>query len=282
MLEARDVQKTFGRKTVLQDIRLTLDHQVYGLLGANGAGKTTLIRCLCGLYEPTRGSILYEGVPIAQAPGFRRNLGYLPQTFGMFKELTLYEMMDYFCALKGIEKEARERDIAWALEMVNLADRAKVRVGALSGGMVRRSGIAQTLLGEGDVLLLDEPTAGLDPEERARFKTVVAQVKNRRTILISTHIVEDIEASCEQVIVLHEGRIRYEGSCQALRERAQGRVYLLSESEADHLPQPYFLLKTMETVDGIRARVLAAPGAAGRPVSPTLEDGYMALIKEIP
>ena len=279
MLEARGVSKRFGRKQALQEVTCRLENQVYGLLGANGAGKTTLIRCLCGLYRPNSGEVTYEGQPIGKSQAFLQALGYLPQSFGMFRELTLYEMMDYFCALKDIAPQARKAVIDQALDMVNLAGRSHTRVAALSGGMTRRAGIAQTLLGDGKVLLYDEPTAGLDPEERARFKTVIAQIKAGRTILISTHIVEDIEASCEQAIVLHEGKVLFQGSCAALRGQAEGHVYLVREDEVQQMQGEAFVLKTVETDGGIRCRVLTQQAQALPPQPPTLEDGYMCRVK---
>ena len=279
MLEVKGVSKRFGRKQALRDVNFRLEEQVYGLLGANGAGKTTLIRCLCGLYRPNGGEVTYEGQPIGKSMAFIQALGYLPQSFGMFRELTLYEMMDYFCALKSIAPRERKGIIDKALEMVNLADRSHTRIAALSGGMMRRAGIAQTLLGDTKVLLYDEPTAGLDPEERARFKTVIAQIKTGRTILISTHIVEDIEASCEQVIVLHEGKILFQGSCQVLRSQAEGHVYLIQEDQVQRVQGEAFVLKTVETDEGVRCRVLSQQAQDLSPQHPTLEDGYMCKVK---
>ena len=279
MLEVKEVSKRFGRKQALRDVNFRLEEQVYGLLGANGAGKTTLIRCLCGLYRPNGGEVTYEGQSIGKSTAFIQALGYLPQSFGMFRELTLYEMMDYFCALKSIAPRERKGIIDKALEMVNLADRSHTRIAALSGGMMRRAGIAQTLLGDTKVLLYDEPTAGLDPEERARFKTVIAQIKTGRTILISTHIVEDIEASCEQVIVLHEGKVLFQGSCQALRSQAEGHVYLIQEDQVQQVQGEAFVLKTVETDEGVRCRVLSQQAQDLSPQPPTLEDGYMCKVK---
>ena len=170
MLEVKKLRKSFGRKEVLHDINLQLEARVYGLLGANGAGKTTLIRCMTGLYEPQEGEILYDHEPIHKSKSFRQDLGYLPQAFGMFQELTLYEMMDYICSLKKIAINKCASAIREALTRVNLEDKANDRIKTLSGGMVRRAGIAQAILGNPRVILLDEPTAGLDPGERARFK----------------------------------------------------------------------------------------------------------------
>ena len=184
MISVRDLSKRFGRKEVLHSVNLHLEARVYGLLGANGAGKTTLIRCMAGLYEPQGGEVSYRDQPISKSKEFQGDLGYLPQAFGMFQELTLYEMMDYICAIKNIPQHECREEITKALTSVNLEDKAGDRVRTLSGGMVRRAGIAQAILGDPKVVLFDEPTAGLDPGERARFKNTVGELKKDRMILI--------------------------------------------------------------------------------------------------
>lgn len=244
MIAVRDLGKRFGRKEVLHSINLSMGNGCYGLLGANGAGKTTLIRCMAGLFEAQKGEVLYDNRPIHRLKGFQRDLGYLPQAFGMLPELTLHEMMDYMCSLKGIPRSQCAGEIAKALEFVNLEERARERVRTLSGGMVRRAGIAQAILGDPKVLLLDEPTAGLDPSERARFRNSVRELKRDRTVLLSTHIVEDVDACCDNVIVIHGGRILFSGPSDELRE-------------------------------------VAVRQAGHKGEKPTIEDGYLCLTKGI-
>lgn len=279
MIAVKDLSMSFKRKEVLHSVNLCLDGRVYGLLGANGAGKTTLIRCMVGLYEPQHGEILYDNEPISRSKRFRRDLGYLPQAFGMFQELTLYEMMDYMCSLKGIAKGKRASEIAGALTYVNLEDRAKDRIKTLSGGMVRRAAIAQAILGGSKLLLLDEPTAGLDPGERARFKNTVAKIKKGRTILISTHIVEDVDACCDSVIVIDGGRVLFHGTCGELRNIATGKVFQVSEDDLESIVGERHTLRVMEIDGKVYHRVLARESQNYPSEKPTLEDGYMCLVK---
>ncbi|CFY10843.1 ABC transporter-like [Syntrophomonas zehnderi OL-4] len=282
MLTVKNLSKSYGRKKVLHSIDLEFDNHVYGLLGANGAGKTTLIRCMTGLYEPQQGEILYHSQPIKKSPAFLHDLGYLPQAFGMFQELTLYEMMEYICCLKKIDKSQCNNEIEHALSSVNLEDKIHERIKTLSGGMVRRAGIAQAILGFSKVIFLDEPTAGLDPGERARFKNTINTIKNDRMILISTHIVEDVDACCQNVIVIEEGRVLFQGTCEQLKQAATQKVYQIKAEDSDNIIGEKFILKVSEVEGEIYHRVLAQ-GKQNYPYekNPTLEDGYMCLVKGI-
>jgi ABC-2 type transport system ATP-binding protein len=279
MIVVKDLSKSFRRKEVLHSVNLHLEAKVYGLLGANGAGKTTLIRCMAGLYELQQGKVLYHNEPIYKSKSFHQDLGYLPQAFGMFQELTLYEMMDYICSLKDIAKSKCANEITKALKYVNLEDRAKDRIKTLSGGMVRRAGIAQAILGNPKVMLLDEPTAGLDPGERARFKNIVSEIKKDRMILISTHIVEDVDACCDSVIVINEGSILFNGSCEELRNVAINKVYQIKEADLDSIVGKKFILKVGEIEGKIYYRILTSEKQNYQSEKPTLEDGYMCLVK---
>lgn len=266
MLELHDVRMRFGQKQVLKGIDLAMGEGVYGLLGPNGSGKTTLMRCVAGIYRPAAGAI--------RAP---ERVGYLPQKFGMFKQLTVYETMAYFAALKQIPHPAQKRAIMDCLERVHLADRTGDRMGALSGGMVRRVGIAQALLGDPELILADEPTAGLDPEERLRFKNVIANIRGGRTIVISTHIVEDVESNCDHIILLYGGRVLVESTANELRTQVAGKVFSVPAVKRDQLLEPYFLLH--EDVGGGTLRVLSEMSQPGEPAAPTVEDGYMLYIR---
>ncbi len=201
MLEALNINKNFGRKKVIDNLSISLEPGIYGLLGPNGAGKTTLMRCLCGIYKDKRNKILFEGRDIYADSSYFNTLGYLPQKFGLFKELKVKEGMEYIALMKGIPAGKIEDEIRRCLETVNLEDKFEDNAGSLSGGMTRRAGIAQALLGNPKVIVFDEPTAGLDPEERTRFKNAVFSLAEDKIVIISTHIVDDVAALCKKIII---------------------------------------------------------------------------------
>lgn len=269
MLELKNVSMRFGKNTALDKIDLRLGYGVYGLLGPNGAGKTTLMRCIAGILHPSGGKISGGG-PI----------GYLPQKFGMFKELTVLETMEYFAALKSIPQSQHRTCAMECLEQVHLAERAKDKVASLSGGMVRRLGIAQTLLGSPPLILVDEPTAGLDPEERLRFKNLVSSIRNNRTILISTHIVEDVESVCDHIIILNQGRILVQSTAEEIRKKAEDRVFSVPAAEKSKLKEPYFLLRDAYVEGEEFLRILSQEKQPWKSAAPTVEDGYMLYIHE--
>lgn len=281
MLTIEHVVKKYGKKEALHRVSAELEYGVYGLLGANGSGKTTLLRCICGLFALNEGTIKYRGVPIGLSARFHRELGYLPQTFGMFHELSLFEMMEYFCAMKRIPSERTVSEIDHVLHLVNLSDQRNKRISSLSGGMIRRAGIAQALLGDPKIIIMDEPTSGLDPEERARFKSVIVDKQSDQIILISTHIVEDIETSCDYVLVIHEGYFLFNGTCTELKKAAEKKVYLVPQVDVPKLSGKFFVLKKLEKGNGVFCRVLSSENRNFQPEIPTLEDGYICLIKGI-
>ena len=280
MIKLDGVKKSFGKKTVLKGIDGELGEGVYGLLGPNGSGKTTLMRCMVGLYRLQGGVIAYDGLDLDKHSEVLNRVGYLPQKFGLFKELKAYNMLEYFATLKNIPKDRQREAIERSAEVVNLSDRLHDRVGSFSGGMIRRMGIAQAILGDPQVILLDEPTAGLDPEERMRFKNIISSIRREKTILISTHIVEDVEALCDHILVMKEGLIAYSGRDSGLREWARDKVFWVCENA--NLPAASYVEKRSEEGDGVRLRVLSsAPVEGGEPAEPTVEDGYMTIIKEV-
>ncbi|MCK9312775.1 MAG: ATP-binding cassette domain-containing protein [Methanocorpusculum sp.] len=281
MIKVNNLSKSFQRKKVLHSINLELDIGVYGLLGANGAGKTTLLRCMAGLFESQQGEVLYNDEPIHKSKSFYNDLGYLPQAFGMFQELTLYEMTDYICSLRNIASNQCSSAIARALESVNLEDKARDRVKTLSGGMLRRAGIAQAILGDSKVILLDEPTAGLDPSERVRFKNTISCLKQDKMILISTHIVEDVDACCDNVIVIDEGQILFNGSCVKLKNIALNKVYQVKEADLAGIAGEKFSLKVNDKGGVVYHRVLTQDKQAFPSEEPSLEDGYMCLVRRL-
>ena len=270
MLTLTGVTKKFKNKIVLNGIDLSLQSGVYGLLGPNGAGKTTLMRCILGIYKCDGGSVQMQG-----------SAGYLPQKFGLYKELTVRDMLTYFATLKEIKEEDIPAEIERVLAVVNLSDRIGDRVGTLSGGMLRRFGIAQTLRGDANVLIFDEPTAGLDPEERMRFKNIVASLPKDKLVIISTHIVEDVEAVCDHIVIMDGGVIKSSATGKDTALLAKDKVYLVPSGTA--LPAGAFVERQVQTAAGDNAmRVISSvPIEGAAALDPTIEDGYMCAIKNI-
>lgn len=226
MLCLKNVSKGFGKKEILHDISCDLETGVYGLLGKNGAGKTTLMRCIAGIYTDWSGNITMD-----QEASNRKQIkvGYLPQGFGMFQEFRVYDALKYMCCMKKIKKKDQPKEIELCLKAVHLWDKKWIKIHSLSGGMVRRVGIAQALLGNPDILLFDEPTAGLDPEERLHFKKVLCSLGENRTVIVSTHIVEDVQKCCNYVIFMKQGTIDKMGSCKEILLEINDRAYRISE-----------------------------------------------------
>lgn len=223
-LEIRHVTKRYRDKMAAADVSLTLTAGVWGLLGANGAGKTTLMRMLAGILRPTEGQILCDGVEIgALGAAYREKLGYLPQEFGFYPEFTVQDYLEYMAALKGLPRAEAARQIDALLERVSLAEVRRKKIVKLSGGMKRRVGIAQALLNDPEILILDEPTAGLDPGERVRFRNLLSEFAQDRIVLISTHIVSDVEYIAAENAVMKDGKSSPwtppRGWCSKLKER---------------------------------------------------------------
>ncbi len=280
MIEIKHLCKNFGRKKVLKNIDCELSEGVYGLLGPNGSGKTTLMRCLTNLYPLTSGEIRING--ISSKRGSKLRIGYLPQFFGLYKELTVKDSMRLFCNLKKVKSSDEKEIIEKCLNAVNMSQYQDVSGRKLSGGMIRRVGIAQALIHEPELILFDEPTAGLDPEERMHFKKVISQLGKKETVLISTHIVEDIEASCDRVIVMNHGEICCVLSCKELVHIAERKVYACKKGDEQQIHGKYFIEKQYEEDGEIYYRILTNEACEVlTPVSPVLEDGYMCVIKEI-
>lgn len=268
MVTINNLTKKFGRMTALNEISFNFENKVYGLLGPNGAGKTTLMRCLTSIYKTRKGTINFNNA--------NENIGYLPQKFGMFKDLTVKEMMEYFANLKKLD--AKE-EIQKVVEIVNLSDRINDKIGQLSGGMIRRLGIAQAILGNPSIVIFDEPTAGLDPEERLRFKNILMEIRKEMTIILSTHIVEDVESVCDEIVIIDSGLIKQSGNRQNIANLAQGKVYEVSQQQLDGINVPYFIEKQYER-EGINTyRVITKHQLDYCPVNPTVEDGYIYTIK---
>lgn len=281
MIEIKSLKMKFKKNTVLKGIDFTFSNGVYGLLGPNGAGKTTLIRSMAGLYQPKEGQILYNGKPIGKSKEYISRLGYLPQGFGIFKELKPIEALMLMANLKGIDKKIAEQDARRVLEIVNLSDSVDKKVGAFSGGMLRRLGIAQALLGDPETVIFDEPTAGLDPEERLRFKNIISRLSKEKIVIISTHIVEDIEAVCDKIIVMNEGNIIKSGSCSEIEQCAKGKIYLVPVNDAVKLSEKAVIQKYFEREGQQLMRVLSNESLDYEKGDATIEDGYICLLKGI-
>ncbi len=281
MIEIENLSKTYrGGVKALSNLTLNIDTGMFGLVGPNGAGKTTLMRILAGLLRPSGGRVTAFGHDLATYAGrhtVKMNLGYLPQELGLYPNLNAYEFLDYMAILKGItDAGERKRQIGNLLETVRLTDSAKRPLKTYSGGMKRRIGIAQALLGHPRLLIVDEPTAGLDPEERVRFRNLLADMAVERTIILSTHIVEDISQSCNDLAVMRAGTVVFRGAPADLIQRARGHVWTLTgQRPAESLT----LVSTLHLQQGVQYRVLGDPGGDALPAEPTLEDGYMWLMQ---
>jgi ABC-2 type transport system ATP-binding protein len=259
---------------------------LFGLLGVNGAGKTTLMRILAGLLHPTAGRVRVLGHDVTTPQGKRgvqSVLGYLPQEFGAPPDLTAWEFLDYIAVLKGVtEPASRQRQVDETLGLARLAEVAGRRIKTYSGGMKRRLGIAQALLGDPRLLIVDEPTAGLDPEERVRFRNLLAEIAQRCAVILSTHIVEDIGQSCGQMAVLWQGGVIFAGAPAALVDRARGKVWALLNGDDKRPESNLVIVSTRQVPEGIQYRVLGEPSSDSQPIAvePTLEDGYIWLMHE--
>lgn len=277
--------KTYrGGVTALETIDLDIGTGMFGLLGANGAGKTTLMRILAGILHPTSGTVRIDGHDLNTPAGrtaVKRTLGYLPQELGLYPDLTARAFLDYIAILKGITNRATRRaGVDGLLQTVALTDVAGRRLGTFSGGMKQRVGIAQALLGDPQLLIVDEPTAGLDPEERIRFRTLLTSLAGERTVLLSTHIVEDIASSSRRLAILGKGRILYAGDSIGVVEAARGRVWTARSPQP---PPPHAtVVSALHLGDTVEYRLIAdqAPLPHAEPAEPGLEDGYMALMRE--
>jgi len=264
-------------------VNLTLDVRpgVLGLLGPNGAGKSTLMRILATVTRPTAGHVTWNGADIVQSPdAVRVVLGYLPQDFGVYPHLNAVEFLEYLAAVKGLDSASARRRIEELLALVNLGDVRKRPLGGYSGGMKQRLGIAQALLNDPKLLIVDEPTAGLDPEERVRFRNLLSELSGDRVIILSTHIVSDVEAVATDIAIVANGRLVAHAAPEELLRSVEGKVWewKLPSAELAAARQRFVVSSIARRADGVQVRVIAEslPDAAAIPVSPTLEDAYLA------
>lgn len=285
-IEIKGLSKSYGSKQALSNLNLKIGEGMFGLLGPNGAGKTTLMRILTTLIKKSEGAALINGINIEEKSKIRNIVGYLPQDFSLYPSMTVYEAMDYLALLSDIKpSKYRKLRIMELLESVNLNNHTKVKVKALSGGMKRRLGIAQALLHDPKVLIVDEPTAGLDPEERIRFRNLLSDFSNGRIVILSTHIVEDIEFTCENLAILKEGICLYHGKAKELLNKANGSVWSASieRGELEKIRKDYNIVSTVSDGDLIKTRILSQqkPIEKAELVKPSIEDAYLKLVKEV-
>ncbi|MEO8503354.1 MAG: ABC transporter ATP-binding protein [Acidobacteriota bacterium] len=290
MIEVNGICKTYGRgrkaSRALDGVDMRIGPGMFGLLGPNGAGKTTLIRILAGIVHPSAGTLHVAEQNLATEAGRRAAksvLGYLPQELGMYLELTAEQFVDYMAILKGMDdRHQRAQRVAEVLKMVALEDSAERKIKGFSGGMKRRVGIAQALVNDPKVLIVDEPTAGLDPEERIRFRNLLVRLAGDRTVILSTHIVEDIGQTCRDIAVLSQGRLVFRGTPAELTEAAEGHVWSVTTTEMVEPRDGLTIVSMLHLSDSIQYRFVGR-SIEGHPnaqaARPSLEDGYVWLMQ---
>lgn len=267
----------------LRDFSLELRPGVVGLLGPNGAGKSTLMRILATISRPSQGQVLWNGTDIVKAPDtLRASLGYLPQDFGVYPNLNAVEFLEYLAAVKGVALPAAKKRIDELLQLLNLEQARKRPLGSFSGGMRQRVGIAQALLNDPQLLIVDEPTVGLDPEERVRFRNLLADLAGERIVILSTHIVSDVEATATDMAVMNGGRLLAHAAPEALVQPLLGQVWEWEVASADlpALRQQHLISSTLRRASGVQLRLITptAPHPTARAVEPTLEEAYLRII----
>ena len=280
-----NVSKQYGRGPwALRNFSLELGTGVLGLLGPNGAGKTTLMTILATITRATEGRVLWDGAEVAANPDTLRSvLGYLPQDFGVYPNLNAVEFLEYLAAVKGLDAAASKRRIDELLNLVNLSDVRKRSLGGFSGGMKQRVGIAQALLNDPKLLIVDEPTAGLDPEERVRFRNLLSELSGERIVILSTHIVSDVEATATDIALISQGTLVAHASPEELLRQVEGRVWewVLPSADLSAARQRHLISNTMRRSDGVHARVLGEiPPPGAEPVAPNLEDAYLYCLSQ--
>lgn len=279
-LKLEEVTKRYGNTEAVSQVSYTLKAGVYGLLGANGAGKTTLMRMLCTLMKPTQGSITCNGKDIFEMGGeYRKRLGYLPQEFGFYPDLTVQEYLMYIASIKGLPRAAAGKKVKELIRLTGLAKVSTRKMKKLSGGMKRRAGIAQAMLNEPEILILDEPTAGLDPNERIRFRNLLSGLARERMVLLSTHIVSDVESIAGQIILMDEGKIVDSGSPADIMASVPVKAWTcrMSGEDGAHFAKQYQVSNMKSVADGMELRILSdkKPCQDAVQTDLTLEDTFL-------
>lgn len=283
-LQISQVSKQYKNGVLALDrVDLAIENGILGLLGPNGAGKSTLMRILATIHRPTSGTVHWNGQDIALHPEcLRPVLGYLPQDFGIYPHLNATEFLNYLAAAKGIHGPAAKKRIQQLIEVVNLQDAQKRPLGSLSGGMRQRVGIAQSLLNDPELLIVDEPTAGLDPGERVGFRYLLTELSGDRVVILSSHIVSDIEATASGIAILNRGRLVCHERPETLLARMEGQVWemLVDSTALAGLKERFIISGTVRTGQGLRVRLIAPerPGPGAAPLSPSLEEAYLSAL----
>lgn len=278
-LSVHNLTKDFGGKLAVNNVSFSLSHGVYGLLGPNGAGKTTLMKMMVDILDPSSGEVLLDGVRIKELDaGYRDKLGYMPQEIGVYKNFSARKFLKYIAALKGITGKTADEKIEELLDLVGLKDVGKKKLGGFSGGMLRRIGIAQTLLNDPKILILDEPTAGLDPQERIRFRNIISELSENRIVLLSTHIISDMEFIAGEVIIMRNGSILKIDTTEKLLQEVTGKVWtaVVSHSELNGLKKQYTIGNIIQRSNGIEVRIVGdqQPSFPCETTKPILEDVF--------
>jgi ABC-2 type transport system ATP-binding protein len=285
MIEIENLYKSFGKKKVLKNIDLKIEKGMFGLLGPNGAGKTTLISILTTLEICDMGNVKIMGFDIKNKRKIRDVIGYLPQDFNFYGNFSVYQTLNYLALISGIKNKInRKNSIEKLLNDVNLEKNYKTKVRELSGGMLRRLGIASSLINEPEILIVDEPTAGLDPEERIRIRNLLSGFSKNKIVIISTHIIQDIELSCEKLAVIRDGNIVFEGRVKDLNKFADGKVwsFYVSKSEYEEIVSGYDIISSVFEDEKVFLKVVSdkKPNVKAINCKVSIEDSYMYLIKK--
>lgn len=284
-LEIKNVTKSFENAVVLNDISIVLEPGIYGLLGANGSGKTTLMRIICGIIKANKGVVIYNGEETNKKPdSFRTILGFLPQDFRYYPDFTGFKFLLYMAALKGLESQFAKKKCTELLNLVGLENVKSKKIKKYSGGMKQRLGIAQAMINDPKVLILDEPTVGLDPKERVRFRNLISSFSKEKIVILSTHIVSDVEYIADEILILNNRKIVNRGSATELVKEIEGQVWecFIQDSFIDELTAKHLVSNQKHETQGTVLRIISkeVPTENAKRVQPTLEDLYLYYLGE--